>query len=480
MEGAMSQNSASERLPVAELKPLPRPVRILFPVVSSLSLWYLLVQGSALGYAQLQTLIEPAAAALPEEMLEERPARQVAALNRPVRPKAETLALAYASRLANVDRAVSSTVTPTTTLPPTPPRTEGFARLAPETPSSPPSSDAIDAIMRDAMLELLRELGLVSTASGSGLSPALSATELDRIVGGQGAPFGAGGVGQSGDEPDPQLDALNRVLVETGGLLLQPWTVELQPEIRYSYKGANGLLIVDQGGQRQVLAHNADLTRLEGALTVRVGLPWRSQAEVRVPYLHVSEESNFGNQSASSSEHGLGDIEVALSHQIFRENGWVPDLIGELRYRAPTGDDSFGNDATLPLGTGFHGIGGRLTAVKSVDPVVVVGSVGYTANLEDNKQGFDINPGNTLDLGIMAILAAGPGVSLRTGFGLSFTDEAKVDSEKISGSDKTEGVLNIGGAVVLPANILLDLGVGIGVTDDAPDVAARLALTYRF
>ena len=89
----MSQNSASERLPVAELKPLPRPVRILFPVVSSCTLWYLLFQGGALGYAQLQTIVEPAAAALPQEAVEERPARRATALLRPVRPEPEALAL---------------------------------------------------------------------------------------------------------------------------------------------------------------------------------------------------------------------------------------------------------------------------------------------------------------------------------------------------------------------------------------------------
>lgn len=473
----MSQNSTSESAMVAALKPWPRPVRLLLPVVSSLSLWYILIQGGALGYAQLQAIIEPALAALPEGKVEEPPTKRTTALNRPARPKAETLAITYASRLATIDPAVSGTVTPAAISPLTLPSTELSARTGFDTRSSLPSNEDTDGIMREAMLDLLRELGLVSNTAGS----ALSESELDGIVGGQGAPLGAAGSGgENDDDRDPQLDALNRVLVETGGLLLPPWTYELQPEIKYSYKGANGLLILDQGGQRQVLAHSADLTRLEGALTARIGLPWRSQAEIRVPYLRVSEESSFGNSSNSSSEHGLGDIEVALSHQIFRESGWVPDLIAELRYRAPTGDDSFGSDGKLPLGTGFHGIGGRLTAVKALDPVVVVGSVGYTANLKDTKQGFDIDPGDSVDLGITAILAAGPGVSLRTGFGLSFTGEAEVDNSKINGSDKTEGVLNLGGAVVLPNNVLLDLGVGIGVTDDAADVAARLALTHRF
>ncbi len=478
----MSQNSTSESTLVAELKPLPRPVRLLLPVVSSLSLWYVLIQGGALGYAQIQTIIEPAFAGLPEGEVEEPPTVRITALNRHDRPSAETLAITYASRLATIDPAVSGTVTPAATSPLTLPSTDLGARRATDIRSHGSSNEDADAIMREAMLDLLRELGLVSHRAGS----ALSESELDGIVGGQNAPVGAaggsggGGGGENDDARDPELDALNRVLVETGGLLLSPWTVELQPEIKYAYKGANGLLILDQGGQRQVLAHSADLTRLEGALTARIGLPWRSQAEIRVPYLHVSEESSFGNESSRNDEHGLGDIEIGLSHQLLRENGWVPDLIAELRYRAPTGDDSFGSDGKLPLGTGFHGIGGRLTAVKAIDPVVVVGSVGYTANLEDNKQGFDIDPGDSVDLSIMAILAAGPSVSLRTGFGMSFTGEAEVDNSKLSGSDKTEGVLNLGGAVVLPNNILLDLGVGVGVTDDASDVTARLALTHRF
>ena len=106
----MSQNSMSGSAMVAALKPWPRPARLLLPVVSSLSLWYVLIQGGALGYGQLQAIIEPALAALPEGTVDEPPTMRTAALNRPARPKAETLALTYASRLATIDPAVSGTV----------------------------------------------------------------------------------------------------------------------------------------------------------------------------------------------------------------------------------------------------------------------------------------------------------------------------------------------------------------------------------
>lgn len=484
----MIMRTANPTAAPIEPRKFSRPTRLLLTTALSLSLWYGLVQGTAYGYAQLRSLLDTSVDTAPSPAAtESAPGRKPAAARPPasraVRPDAEALRQDYARRLAAIDPVVTATVL----APGSPPAAAGRPPAGASSDSSGMSPErAPDAAMpvpgsnsdttRDIVLDMLREFGLVSSGSGGTLSNA----ELDGIVAGQSASGSAGGSTVAADEPDPQLDALNRVLVEGGGLLLPPWTVEVQPEGRYSYKGADGLLITQQNGQNSVVSHSADVTRYEAAITARMGLPWRSQVEVRVPYSRVSEESSVGGNSASSSSsNGLGDIEVGLSHQFLRESGWLPDLIGEVRYRAPTGDDGFGSDS-LPVGSGFHGATGRITAVKSLDPVVFLGSIGYTANFEDTKEGFKIDPGDSIEFGISAILAAGPKVSLRTGLGLAFTGEAEVDNKKISGSDKTEGVLNLGGAVVLPGRNLLDLGVGVGVTDDAPDVAVRLALTHRF
>jgi len=472
-----------------DAKELPRSARLLITTALSLTLWYGVIQGAALGYGRIQSLLQTSDDPSPVAGVVPVPASTARLKASPPvaagRPDATELVRDYTRRLADIDQALSATIA----IPATSSTTDAVPSAAPVEPrgavsrpsdSTGPAVEAAsaDGEVRDVVLEMLREFGLVSYGPGS----SMSAAELDSIVGGQAEPGMISDPAPDDEAADPSLDALNRVLVEGGGLLLSPWTVELQPEGRYSYKGANGLLIREVNGQRSVVSHSADLTKLEAAITARMGLPWQSQIEARVPYVRVSEESSVGGNSMSnSSEHGLGDIEVGLSHQLLRESGWIPDLIGEVRYRAPTGDDGFGgDDNSLPVGSGFHGITGRLTAVKTIDPVVFLGSIGYTANLKDTKEGFDIDPGDSVELGVTAILAAGPGVSLRTGFGLSFTDEAEVDNQKISGSDKTEGVLNLGGAVVLPGKNLLDLGVGVGVTDDAPDVAVRLALTHRF
>ena len=391
------------------------------------------------------------------------------------------LSIDYAQRLSGVDPRVSAAILPG--------ELHGSLgkdmmrkRHAQASSASAPSSSPPSGKWREELASLLSSLGIGPRPSHLALDDAA----LDSISGGDAqAAAGGGETTRVGDketeERDRQFDALNRVLVDTGGLLLPPWAMEIQPEVRYSYKGANGLLIVEQDGVRQVMSQDSETNQLESAVTGRLGLPWSSQAEIRVPYLYATENTSFGNQSESTSASGLGDIELAFSHQFIRESQYLPDLLAQAYWKTNTGKDAFdGSDRTLPLGTGFHGVGGRLTAVKTYDPVVFQGTVGYTRNFEGKKQGFDIDPGDSVYFGIGSVLAAGPGVALRTGLTMNFTGEASVDGNKIDGSDKTEGVLGVGTSVTLPDNVLLDVSAGIGVTEDAPDVALRAALAYRF
>jgi hypothetical protein len=361
----------------------------------------------------------------------------------------------------------------------------GVAR-SPAWPDGPPTaaerggpSWALDRErLREEVLRQLHALGIAPSSDNRKLSDA----QLGLIAAGQSAAGGVpSGGGSATDSADPELTALNRVLVEKGGLLLRPWSVELQPEVSYSYKGSNGLLIVDDGGRRTAVAHDVDLNRFEAALVGRLGLPWQSQAELKVPYVHAQEDSSSGVQSDSRSQSGLGDVELALTHQFVRENGWLPDLLVEGRWKTSTGKDAFdGGDGTLPLGTGFNGLGARVTAVKTVEPLVLLGTAGYTVNLEGNREGFEIDPGDQWLGSVGAVLAAGPGVSLRGGLSVGFSDEATVDGDRVAGSDRVDGRLNFGVGATLTDKVLLDLGFGVGVTDDAPDFTTRAGLAYRF
>jgi hypothetical protein len=329
------------------------------------------------------------------------------------------------------------------------------------------------------------------TASSNGASAGASAgggwplaiAQLGKLVAGQAGPATAPAAEQEdASSPDPELEALNRVLVEAGGLLLPLWGAEVSPTFQYTHRGANGLLITEVDGMRRVLSQDVRRDSLEAALTARLGLPWDSQAEVRIPYVIDKEKvSMAGVEREEHKGNGLGDVEIALTHQLVRENGIVPDLLAEVRWRAPTGEDSFSaDDDEIAVGSGFHGISGALTAVKSYDPLVFFGSATYTANLADNKSGFKIDPGDSFGFTLGTVLAAGPGASLRLGISQTFTGEAEVEGEDIAGSDEVAGTFHVGASAALPWRTLLDFAVGIGITEDAPDLTLKLALPYRF
>lgn len=302
--------------------------------------------------------------------------------------------------------------------------------------------------------------------------------------GAQTAATEAGPPTDTGDDPstNPELQALNRVLVEAGGLLLPTWGVEISPETRYDYRGAHGLVITDLGGGQTAVAQQVRRDTLENATTLRVGLPWDSQAEVRVPYQFTWEKVSLGGARRESRDgQGFGDVEVALSAQLLRESGLLPDLLGEVRWKTDTGDDGFevGPDG-LATGSGFQAISGALTAVKSYDPLVFFGRLGYTANLPDKKEGMKIDPGDSIGLSLGTVLSAGPGTSLRFGISQSFTDEVSVDGQTIAGTDQVVGMFNFGVSAALPGRTLLDVSAGVGITEDAPDLMLRAALPYRF
>ena len=454
------QDDAAEGLPAAGSG---QGLRL--SILLSVPLWGMILGGAALAVAGVRGALGP----------ERAPALVAGKALLPAAPPAGPIPPAPRRPLMGLDAAPDATGEPGAA----PVNTQATTDVtAPESRSGADDPGIeLERRVREQVLEQLRDLGLVS----SGSSVALSDTDLGAIAGGEAAAGSVadGGESDDGKDRDPQLAALNRVLVEKGGVLLPPWTVELQPELLYSYKGANGLLILEQNGVRSVVAHDADIDRLEAAITARLGLPWNSQAEVRVPYLRVSENTTDGARSDDRSASGLGDVELAFSHQFLKEGGWLPDLVGEVRWKTTTGEDSFDGHGPA-LGSGFDGIGGRVTLLKTYDPVVFLGSIGYTANLEDKKNGFDIDPGDTWSFSAATILAAGPNVSLRTGFSLAFTDKAEVDGTKVAGSDRTEAVLSLGAAVTLTPKALLDASIGVGVTDDAPDVATRVALAYRF
>lgn len=256
-------------------------------------------------------------------------------------------------------------------------------------------------------------------------------------------------------DDDEENRALERALVRRGRAVLPPNTVEVAPSFSWSHTGSAG--------------QSSD--RYSAALDARVGLPGGWMVGGRVPVVHRSTDTLGGNT-------GIGDPSLAVWKELLVQDGTWPSLVASLEYAAPLGDDF--TQASVPLGSGYHRVSARLSAVKSMDPVVFYGSASYTHGFDRRFNGVKRDPGGIFGLGAGATLAVSPDVSLSAGLNFSFADHTKSNGIKLTGSATTVGVVNLGAGVILTEDLFVNLSSAIGITDDSPDVTVRISLPFRF
>jgi hypothetical protein len=288
------------------------------------------------------------------------------------------------------------------------------------------------------------------------------------------------------DEERLAQATLERVLIQRSAVLLPAWTLEIEPSLTYVHSSADrviidGVAILDLLGVGivvgDIVSERIRRDSYISALTGRLGLPWDFQVEGRFPYRYESEQiltADFAERTRSA--HGLGDLEFALNRQIVKEKGWLPDIVGGFRWRTPTGDSS---PDDLILGTGFHGLQATLSAVKVRDPLAFFGGGSYTANLQDTRDGVPIDPGDTWGFNLGMALALNPETSINFQWDHRFANHTTAFGEDVPGSSLTVGTFRVGFTYAVTRDIFVDVGVGIGITQDAPDVQATIAVPIR-
>ncbi|MCK6371516.1 MAG: transporter, partial [Gammaproteobacteria bacterium] len=255
------------------------------------------------------------------------------------------------------------------------------------------------------------------------------------------------------------------------------------------------------------------------ALSTRYGITNRWEVELRAPYLWrddttrsrefiLRDDSGSGGSaggdgeleiqasSRSADANDFGDLELGIRYQFPRRLNW-PFLTGNLRIKADTGTDPFEvSEGELSTGSGFWSLNPSVTFIYPSDPVVFFGNLGYLWTLEDDKgvgpPGADGNPTfafGDVDPGDAFRFNFGMGFSLndRSSFSLSYSldifDETEIElaaEQEIAGSDVTVGRLLIGYSLRLPNGSPLNLSIGIGATDTAPDSDITFRMPFNF
>jgi hypothetical protein len=264
--------------------------------------------------------------------------------------------------------------------------------------------------------------------------------------------------------------ALERSLTLEGALLLPSGVLEIEPGFAYTRKEDIAPGFVTVGAQ--VFASETELNAniLTTNLALRLGLPWDSQLEIGLPYRWSKVESvtniNFvPTTSTKQSNSELGDVSLGFATTLLREGLWRPDLVGRLTWDTVSGDAD-----------GFHELRASLTAIKRQDPVTLIAGMSYQHTYKREL----LKPGSAISANFGSLIALSPETSMRFLFSGTYQNETELSGQKIDGSDRTVATFVVGGSTLLMPGTLLNLSVGVGLTDDADDFSITLSLPIRF
>jgi hypothetical protein len=273
--------------------------------------------------------------------------------------------------------------------------------------------------------------------------------------------------GQFEVSEDDAERALERTLTATGNLLVPSGVAEVEPQFSYTRREATSLVLYTQ-----------NRNEYSWALSTRLGLPWETQFELSLPYNLVQRQvtDSFVSPVQEVSNrwgNALGDVTIGVAKTFVHESGWIPDLLGRITYEIPTGPES-NNRVVLP--SRMENLSFSGTAVKRQDPLVFTATAGYTKAFRTGT----LDPGDQIKFQLGAFLGTSPETTLRSVLQQSFFDDTRINNVRTPGSGGVSSVLNFGGSSIVYRNILVDLQVGVGLTDAAPKYSVMLSSTYRF
>ena len=252
-------------------------------------------------------------------------------------------------------------------------------------------------------------------------------------------------------------------------------------------------------------------------VTGRYGLTDRLNFEANVPYVYRDSRFVSGGAGGAANvvsevqkrSQGIGDASIAAYYQVVKESARWPDIVASLRVRAPTGRHPFGlkliqpdGDNTnlnvpeaLPTGTGTWSGTLNVSALRTYDPIILFGNIGYTVHRAEDFD--DISPvlgqvsparvrlGGTLHLsgGLAIALNDRSAVSFSVASAMAASTRTRAPGEveeRVPGSASNATSLNIGASYAWPSGWTWNGQLAAGLTPDAPNFVFALRASRPF
>lgn len=250
----------------------------------------------------------------------------------------------------------------------------------------------------------------------------------------------------------------------------------------------------------------------------RYAITPRLSANIDIPYVGRNtdyQQGGAGGSAAAIDEHastgkGLGDINFSVNYKILTEAPGRPDTVLTLGVTSPTGRAPYGikwvNVASSqyeqfaiptrqPTGNGLWQATLGASFVKTMDPAIVFGNVGYIHSFERSFKDIDTDPQISTpgSVRLADVFYFGAGLAFafneRSSLSMSFSDRINGKDSlrqsggpwtKIIGSQANAATLNFGFTYALNPHTTFVTVLGMGMTPDAPNFTLTFKVPYMF
>jgi hypothetical protein len=300
------------------------------------------------------------------------------------------------------------------------------------------------------------------------------------------------------DRPRSQRQA-DQLLLDAGGVLLPRWKWQIEPGLDWTHISSDRVNISGYTVFNSIVIGTIrvdDVSRDIGSFSLsgRVGLPRRTQLDLRVPYQYRSDRETLGVGTADLrdqyTEGGhLGDVEATASWQPLVAKGMIPATILRLRARFPTGESAFeipristgaGGQTKLvrpPSGSGHYVLEPGFTAVWRSDPLVLFLGAARSFPIEREFPVFgSIEPGAVTSFFAGLNLAVNERSSINISFSNQLTASTRQNGVKLIGTPSNDARLSIGGSFGLSETQSISTSFQIGLTDQSPAYAISIGV----
>lgn len=331
------------------------------------------------------------------------------------------------------------------------------------------------------------------------------------------------GIGGQAEEPERRSPAPSDAVVEVAQEQQGRFGDRLGFDLGLGYShfdnariSLNGFLALDAIflGTISIDQIKSDIFTLDP--TIRYGITDRLFVDANLPLLYRTSNFRSGGAGGSASaliertihDEGVGDLSIGASYRLVAETLRKPDVVVSARLKFPTGRDPFGVEfvevensegnlqvpESLATGTGVYSASLGVAVLKTLDPMVVFGNFTYFRNFARDFADIDENPGDVpgrVEIGDAWQFGAGLAFALNDKSSISMSYSQRLvqrthltpdeqERRAVVGSQANVGIANFGATFSLSPKLALVTNVGIGLTDDSPDMSLAIRLPFRF